>query len=120
MKVYNETKENWLMETGQLADHFWSRFLGLMGRRTLAEGEGLIIVPTNAIHCFFMRFPIDVVYADRQHRVVAIDHDLKPWRIGKPRRAAHYVIELPSGRATAMNVEEGDRLRWDKVKTEEL
>jgi len=113
MKVYNESKNNWLMERGKLANHFWSRFLGLMGRRMLAEDAGLIITPSNAVHCFFMRFPIDVVYVDKQNRVVAIDHSLKPWRVGKPRRAAHYVIELPAGRAAATNTEPGDQLRWE-------
>ncbi len=113
MKVYNESKDRWLMEQGKLANHFWSRFLGLMGRRSLPDGAGLIIKPSNAIHCFFMRFPIDVVYVDKQNRVVDIDHAMKPWRVGRPRRSAHYVIELPAGQAAAAQTEPGDQLRWE-------
>ncbi len=114
MRIYNETKNRWLLQRGKLKNHFWGRFLGLMGKKSLAENEGLILYPTNAIHCFFMHFPIDVVYVDRNNRVVDIDRRVQPWRVGRPRRNARYVIEMPAGKAAATATQPGDKLRWEE------
>ena len=58
---------------------------------------------------FFMRFPIDVVFLDRDWRVVGIRHGLRPWRVAGARRAAA-ALELPAGAAAAAGLEEGDLL----------
>src|ERR687896_2706384 len=57
-----------------------SRLRGLLGRAQLASGEGLLIRPTSAIHTYFMRFPIDAVFLDRDLVVVKIVSNLRPWR----------------------------------------
>lgn len=63
-----------------VADTFLSRFLGLMFRRGLPAGEGLLITRCNSIHTFFMRFPIDAVFLDASGAVVRVVRGIPPWR----------------------------------------
>ena len=86
-----------------------SRLRGLMLRKRLAEGEGLLLSPAGAIHTFFMRFPIDAVFADRELTVVGVVPALSPWRMAA-RRRARVVIELPAGTAARRGIEPGTRL----------
>lgn len=93
-----------------LANNFWTRFKGLMGRKTLPAGEGLIIVPCNSVHCFGMKFAIDVLYLSRDGEVLRIVNDMLPGSIGPLVRGARAVLELPSGTAEAAGVNAGDKL----------
>jgi uncharacterized protein len=81
----------------EMARTSWSRFVGLMGRQSLAAGAGLWIEPCNSIHMFFMRFAIDVLFLDRQRRVKKVMLNLKPWRISPIVFGARTVVELPAG-----------------------
>ena len=75
------------------ADHFLARFLGLMGRRQLGVGEGLLLKKVSCIHTCFMRFPICAVYLDKEFRI--LDKEVvKPWRCGKYCKRAAHVLEL--------------------------
>ncbi len=111
MQVYNETRNVALVTQGQVARTFWARLRGLIGRRKLAEGEGLLLEPCNSVHCLFMAFPIDVIYLDRTNRVVDVDPDLRPGHIGWPRRRAVRVLEVPAGTVARTGTRPGDRLR---------
>ena len=91
----------------RLAVHPWSRMRGLMGRASLSPDEGMLFRPTGSIHMFFMRFPIDAVFLDRDLVVLDVARDLQPWRVAS-RRGAKIVIELAAG--AAADVREGDRL----------
>ena len=83
-----------------VADHFWARFRGLMLRRELPLGEGLLIRPGTSIHMMFMRFPIDAIFCDKNHRVTSVAHSLRPWTgLAFGKSGAKYVIELPVGAA---------------------
>jgi hypothetical protein len=92
-----------------IADTAWARMKGLLGRRELPAGEGLLIRPCSSIHMFFMLFAIDAVFVDREMRVVGIAANLRPWRIAW-RRRAHAVIELAAGEAGRRGVRVGDSL----------
>jgi uncharacterized protein len=81
-----------------LADNAWTRMKGLLGRKGLDDGEGLLIRPSGSIHMFFMRFPIDAVFLDRELRVVKIVSELKPWRMAGA-RGAKSVLEISAGEA---------------------
>ena len=70
-----------------VADSPLPRLKGLLGRSGLDGGEGLLIRPTSAVHTWFMRFPIDVVFLDGELRVLRIVSGLKPWRAAARRRA---------------------------------
>jgi uncharacterized membrane protein (UPF0127 family) len=86
-----------------------SRRRGLLGRDGLAEGSALIIAPCQAVHTFRMRFPIDIVFADRQGRVVHVRSVVGARRITGAWRA-FATIELPAGAARHADVQVGDRL----------
>jgi len=64
----------------QVADSFWSRFVGLQFRRELPVGHGLLLMPCRSIHTCWMRFAIDVIFLDAQYTVLDIRHSLRPWR----------------------------------------
>ena len=89
------------------AASFGTRFKGLMGEKELPKGEGLLLENCGSIHCCFMKFPIDVVYLDRDRRVVGKE-TVKPWRVGKIIPGVHSVLELNEGEASA--VETGDEM----------
>lgn len=75
------------------------------------EGQALVIDPCTSIHMFFMRFPIDVLYLDREDRVLRAQKRIKPWRVGPLyTRGARYVIELPVGAIESSGTQIGDRI----------
>jgi uncharacterized membrane protein (UPF0127 family) len=94
----------------ELADTFWTRFRGLMGRRSLSPGDGMLFRPGGSVHMFFMRFPLDVVFCDRELRVLAVRPRLQPWRTAGT-RGAKVTIELAAGEAATRGVEPGTVLR---------
>jgi uncharacterized membrane protein (UPF0127 family) len=87
IKVVNVTRRAKIADRVQLAGDGRNRRKGLLGRDTLPSGEGLWIVPCEAVHTFGMRFPIDLVYLDRQLRIVKIRSNVGPWRISGCLRA---------------------------------
>ncbi|HEY8030202.1 MAG TPA: DUF192 domain-containing protein [Gaiellaceae bacterium] len=90
-----------------VASTHWLRFVGLMGRSSLDADEGLLFPGTGSIHMFFMRFPIDAVFCDRDLRVVKVVPGLRPWQTAAA-RGAKVVIELAAGAAADVGI--GDRL----------
>lgn len=85
------------------------RMRGLLGRASLPAGEGILLRPAGSVHTFFMRFPIDVVFLDREQRVVGIEPALAPWRTAG-RRDAKAVVELAAGEAARRGLQVGERL----------
>lgn len=65
----------------RVARSFFERARGLIGVRDLPPGEGMLILKCNAIHTFFMRFPIDAAFFDRRDRVVKVVKNIRPWRL---------------------------------------
>ena len=63
-----------------VAKTFWQRFMGLMGRKSLPPGEGLLILKCNSIHTCFMRFAIDATFLDGDDNVVKVVRNIRPWR----------------------------------------
>ena len=70
-----------------LAERPLARAKGLLGRRALPPGEGMLLRPAGSIHTWFMRFPIDVVFVGRDGRVAGIRPRLRPWRMAFQQRA---------------------------------
>ena len=92
-----------------VADTFLSRLRGLMGRKPLVPGEGLLLVPCPQIHTCFMRFSIDAVFCDKSGKVLYVKERMKPWRLGRFVRGGHYTLELPGG-CLQGRVHQGDEL----------
>jgi uncharacterized membrane protein (UPF0127 family) len=82
---------------------------GLLGRKSLPAGEGLLLRRAGSIQTMFMRFAIDVVFLDRNLRVVDVIPNLRPWRLAG-RRGARAVLELPAGEASRRGIQPGERL----------
>lgn len=82
-----------------IAKTFMRRFFGLMRRKTMGCGA-MIFYKCNSIHTFFMRFPIDVLYLDKNLNVVSYVCKLKPWKISASSLGARTVIELPANTIT--------------------
>jgi uncharacterized membrane protein (UPF0127 family) len=101
-------------DTCHLADKPHTRLRGIMGWKGMRRGEGMLIRPTFSIHTMFVRFPIDVVFLDREMTVVSIVRDLKPWRFAAARKARS-VLELAAGECRRLGLERGDRLGWARV-----
>jgi hypothetical protein len=95
-----------------LARDTYSRMVGLLGRTGLAQGEGLLLQPAGSIHTFFMRFPIDAVFLDRERRVVRIAACVKPWRAAVARRS-RAVLELAAGEAARVGLQPGNVLQLE-------
>ena len=92
-----------------LAETALTRMKGLLGRRELPSGEGILLKPASSVHMAFMRFAIDAVFLDRELRVVKIAADLKPWRAAAA-RGSKSVLEIPAGEAARRGLSVGDRL----------
>jgi uncharacterized protein len=94
----------------EVADRGPARTRGLLGRQSLRQGEGLWIVPCEAVHTFGMRFAIDLVYLDRRNVVRKVRSSVPPWRLSGCLRA-HSVIELAAGTLKSTPVHPGDTLQ---------
>ena len=75
----------------------------------MPEGSALIIAPSNAIHTFFMRFPIDVAFVSKSGHVVKVRSAVPPWRMVAALRG-YAVIELPAGSLERSDTKVGDVL----------
>lgn len=95
-----------------MANSFFSRFKGLMFRLKPLIDEGLFIRPCNSIHMCFMFFSIDVVFLDKQNRVVAWKEQLRPWQFVLPVRFAYSTLELPVGTIQKYDIQIGQVLKY--------
>jgi uncharacterized protein len=109
--VLNRTRGTTLASRVDLADTPKSRRIGLLRHDSLDLGAGLWIYPTQAIHTFGMRFPIDVAFLDRRLRVKRIYHHLRPFRLTRFVCGAQSVLELPSGSLASTGTTVGDELQ---------
>lgn len=96
----------------RIADTFLTRLRGLMGTRRLPPGEGLLLVPCNAIHMLFMRYAIDALFLDGRGRILKVA-TLHPWRGLSACLAAYAVLELPAGEAGRLGIAAGDTILFD-------
>lgn len=110
MRVLNKSRETELASSCNVADTFLKRFIGLMGKKNLETGSGLLITPCNSIHMFFMKFPLDIVFLDRSNTVLYMVAGIKPWRVTKIVNNAHSVLELPARAIEASGTQPGDTL----------
>ncbi|MGE5379749.1 MAG: DUF192 domain-containing protein [Methylocystaceae bacterium] len=110
MQINNLSKATSLGTGIALADNFFTRLVGLLTRKRLLEGEGLLLTKTRAVHTWGMRFTIDCLFLDRQNQVVQTLPGLAPWRFSPVVRGACQVLELPSGTITRTATLAGDTL----------
>jgi uncharacterized membrane protein (UPF0127 family) len=112
----NRTRSSELASDLEVAGSLWAKFMGLMGRASLAPGAGLWLPDSNGIHMMFMRFPIDAVFVGRPDAgeggarpVVSVHRGLRTWTGLVPLvRRAHGVLELPVGTIDGSDTQVGD------------
>lgn len=97
-------------ERCEVADGFWTRARGLLGRPGLEPGHGMLIRPAGSVHTFFMRFPIDCVFLDRELRVVAVRDAVRPWRVAAAKGSSS-TLELAADESSKAGLSPGVRLR---------
>jgi uncharacterized protein len=116
LRTEDGTGPGWRLE---VARSWLARGLGLMGRRSLAPGEGLFLPGTNSIHMLFMRFPIDCLFLGAQREdgsrvVVGTREHLQPWRgVVWWARGANGTVEMPAGSLAAAGLRRGDVVRLE-------
>ena len=112
VRVRNVTRGVDLAARVEVAANPWRRFVGLMGKRDLPDGGGLLIRPCNSIHMFFMHMPLDVLHFGASgpdgDPVLRVLLGIKPWRVGPIVRGSKYVLELPAGTAARTGTGVGD------------
>ena len=96
MMIRNKTRNVVLASLVKIADNPFTRIRGLLHKACLLKGEALMIKPCNSIHMFFMRFPIDVVFVDKNDTVVGIVENIQPFGLSPIFWKAQYAIELPA------------------------
>lgn len=114
LHVFNGTRQKQLGSRVEIAGSGVKRTKGLLGRKGLAQGEGMWIVPCEAVHTFGMQFPIDLVYIDKKHRVRKVRSNVPPWRISTC-LSAHSVLELPAGTICDSQTAAGDVLEFTEI-----
>ena len=87
--------------------------VGLLGTSSLEPQCGLIIYPTQAVHTFAMKYPIDILFLDRNRKVVGLKIALRPYRFSPVYWKAEYAVELPAHTISATRTEVGDEIDWD-------
>ena len=97
-----------------VADSSAKRRVGLLRHQRLEPGEGLWIVPCESVHTFFMKFPIDLVYVDKNRKVRKVRHAVPAWRLSAC-LSAHSILELPAGTARETGTLPGDQLSIEKL-----
>src|SRR5450755_2772758 len=108
--ILNRTRETVLGGHISIAATTARRMVGLLGRERLEPGTGLLIMPSQAIHTVAMHFAIDVVFLDRDWRVVFLRRAMLPFRMTGLHWKAHCVLELPAGVIAATSTSVGDQL----------
>jgi uncharacterized membrane protein (UPF0127 family) len=110
MRIINQSKNCILAEEAVIAESFFRRCKGLLGKKALPTGQALVLRPCNSVHTFFMRFPIDVAFIGKDNKVVKIIPSIPPFRLTPIYFKAHFAIEFPAGTLGAANLKEQDEI----------
>jgi uncharacterized protein len=118
MYVYNKTRETFVATEVVVADTYFRRLVGLLGKtkRWARPGRGLWITPSHGVHTFGMLFPLDLIFLDRQKEVVAIEEHVRPFRISSVSLKSDSVLELPAHTVFRTGTQIGDRLEFVPLK----
>lgn len=93
-----------------IADNFLLRLRGLMGQKRLPKATGLLLSPCNSVHMCFMRFAIDVVYLDKEYKIIKIVKNLRPWSGISMCSPAWATLEMTAGEADQCGLVVGKEL----------
>jgi hypothetical protein len=110
LTIVNRSREDMVVcAHAEVADNAFKRLRGLLGRASLAEGEGMLFRGESSIHSAFMRFRFDAVFMDRELRVVGLAEDIPPWRV-RAAKGTRNILELGAGEISRTGLAIGDQL----------
>jgi uncharacterized membrane protein (UPF0127 family) len=112
IRVVNTTRDSVLGSSVAVADSWWTRVRGFLGRPAPEHGEGLLLSPCRAVHMVGMSYALDIVFVGRTGEVIAAYSELKPLRRTKYHAKAEYALEVPAGTIHATHTQAGDQLTW--------
>lgn len=119
--VYNKTRETFVATEATVADSYFARLVGLLGKtsRWAQLGKGLWIVPSRGVHTIGMLFPIDLIFLSKAKEVVHIEEHVRPFRISRVSLKAMSVLELPPHTIYHSRTQVGDQLEIARLKAEQ-
>jgi uncharacterized membrane protein (UPF0127 family) len=119
MRAVNQTRGTVLCACLEGAGGLKGKSRGLLGRERLEPGAGMLfeaglLEPFMCMHMMFMRFPIDVVFLNRDDVVIRVNHNLRPWHFSSIVWRARRAMEIEAGAASASSTQAGDKivLEW--------
>jgi len=115
VRATNATRGALLGDQVRVADTGLTRIIGLLGERALQSGDGLLILPSQGVHTWGMRFGIDVAVLDGDWKVIGIKHTLGPFRMTRFFWKAAAVLELPAGTLNSTSTALGDLIEFEAV-----
>ena len=110
VSIANRTRATIVCREAGIADTFASRLFGLLGQDTLEPGTGLLLQPSTGVHTWGMKFNIDIVTLDEEHRVIGLFENVGPWRLRGLDSRTRAVLELPAGQIANAHIGLGDEL----------
>jgi uncharacterized membrane protein (UPF0127 family) len=110
--VYNKTRETFVATEAAVANDYFRRLIGLLGKthQWAKPGRGLWIIPSRGVHTIGMLFPIDLIFLNKNKEVVHIEEHVRPFRISKVSLKASSVLELPTHTIYHSGTKVGDQL----------
>ncbi len=112
--IKNANRGTILATRAKLASSYIDRLIGLMGRKGIEEGGGLLLAKSASIHSFFMRFRFDAIFVDNDDRVVKVVAAMRRWSVAFGGRGAKHTLELPAGTAERTGTRPGDQLAYEE------
>lgn len=109
-RIVNVTRNLVLAEYAEIADTFFSRMKGLLFRKSLVKSAALIIKPTSSLHTFFMQFPIDIAFLDKDNKILKISQNVLPFRFIACSLRAKIALEFPAGTLNSTHTQSGDAI----------
>lgn len=116
LRVANKTRNTVLGSRIRMADRWWSRIRGFLGRPEPQEGEGMLLIPAKSIHMYGMTFSLDVLFLDRRGRVIGKYVELEPGERTDWHGDAEYALELPAGTVESARTRVGDLVAWSPAR----
>jgi uncharacterized protein len=119
--VYNKTRETFVATEAAVADSYFPRLIGLLGKtkRWAQHGRGLWIIPSRGVHTIGMLFPIDLIFLSREKEVVHVEEFVRPFRVSRVSLKAMSVLELPPHTIYRSRTQVGDKLEIARLKRQE-
>ena len=110
--VYNKTRETFVATEAAVANDYFRRLVGLLGKthRWAKRGRGLWIIPSRGVHTIGMLFPLDLIFLNKDKEVVHMEEHVRPFRISKISMKASSVLELPVHTIYLSGTKIGDQL----------